>query len=270
MGNDRLMADLDRWARADARIDPRRFGCRHYDECDASTDHSLARGQGCRMSYVGSHYGCDIAGITFRLVLVGIDHGDFDSSTYESCRTGLEQWYQRGGYAFNPHYAGVAKTAAAVFGKTGEYCKKFCKKSCRKSRDPKATQCVLDRVAQPNMVKCAPSDQVGRTSRATWTMQVNCAHHLINELKLLNPHLVVFHGANARGVILPTLTTVGMYPTPINSRSDRHGPVLYDVKSIGSRFLFLNHPTRGWLNRQWNTVVVPNLKYLRGQKLIPS
>jgi uracil-DNA glycosylase len=101
-------------------------------------------------------------------------------------------------------------------------------------------------------------------------MMVNCAHHLINELKLLKPGFVVFHGIKARGIIRPEFAACGLDLNAIGGVSDRHGPVLYESRALGAPVLFLYHPSRGWLDREWQSVVVPSLDYLRSQKRIPA
>jgi len=100
-------------------------------------------------------------------------------------------------------------------------------------------------------------------------MKANCAHHLIDELKLLKPHLTVFHAVDARWVVRPALEDAGLELTPADSTPDNHGPVLYEVKGLGTHFLFLLHPSHGWLDRQWDAVVEPNLDYLRSKSVIP-
>lgn len=268
--NDALMADLNRWAREQARIDPPAFQCRYYKNCNASIGGTLPGGAGCMMSYVGSKYGSDAVGEEFRLVIVGIDHGDSIGGNFDKRRTGIEGNYQDGGKNFNQHYKGVVKTAAAVFGESGNYCRQNCTKACQKPCEPELTQCVIDRIAQPNLVKCTPPNLDNRTSKATWQMKVNCAHHLTDELKLLRPKLVVFHGVEARQVMIHELKECSLDAREDGSISDKRGSVLYYSKTLAARILFLYHPSRGWLNRQWETVVVPALKDLRLRNLIPA
>src|SRR5216117_222869 len=141
MNNDALMADLSRWAREDARIDPNAFGCRFYDQCNASIGGALCRGKFCMMSYVGRHYGDDG---TFRLAVVGMDHGDPKGGNFDQRREGIEAVYQHcRDNRLNPHYEGVVKTAMAVFGSAGNHCR--CTTSCQKLREPSAF-CVIDRI----------------------------------------------------------------------------------------------------------------------------
>lgn len=270
MDNKTLMSDLVSWARNDAHIDPDDFDCRYYSECNDSIGNALWRGDGCRMSYVGRQYGSISMDNGFRLVIVGIDHGAKGRWTFEECREELEHWVQKGGFPFNQHYRGVVRTAAAVFGSSGDYCRTNCTKACQKSRDAEARHCVIDRIAQPNNVKCTPKDTENATSRATWKMKVNCAHHLADELlKRLKPDLVVFHGVGARWAVPREFEACGIDMKGVDGIPDQYGPVLYKSKNLDAYILFLNHPSRGWLDRQWDAVVVPALKHLRDRKLIP-
>jgi len=268
------MSSLVSWARDDAHIYPPNFDCRYYTECNDSVGGSLWRGSGCLMSYVGREYGSSALDDGFRLVIVGIDHGGKGGGTFAERREEVEGYHQLGKWKFNPHYKGVVKTIAAVFGRTGDYCRENCIRSCQQSRHLDATHCVIDRIVQPNNVKCTPKDTVNATSRASWRMKANCAHHLASELKLLKPHLVVFHGAAARWVALPELQKCGLEIEPVEAVepvTDQTGhPVLYECATLDAHMLFFNHPSRGWLDRQWDGVVVPALDHLRRRKLIPA
>jgi hypothetical protein len=151
------------WARENALIDPHDFDCRYYDRRNGSVvGGHLWRGKGCQMSYIGRHYGSCIAEENFRLMLVGIDHGEKGGADFDEMRggvepiKGIEDWYQNGGCKFNPDYKGLVKTAAAVFGVTGEYCQTHCTASCQRSRNPGAAQCVIDQSARPNIVNAHP------------------------------------------------------------------------------------------------------------------
>jgi len=134
--------------------------------------------------------------------------------------------------------------------------------SCQKSR-------VIDRIAQPNVVKCVSATITDRESEATTTMWANCANHLVAELKILRPELVVFHGVNARWAVLAAIQIDNL--TSIGNVDDSHGHSLFfDWPALGTRLLFLSHPSHGWLDKQWDTVVVRALEYLRGKGLIPG
>ena len=270
--NDTLMQTLTSWAKDEAYISPDTFACRYYDECNRSVGGRLGTGTGSQMSYVGRHYASDEVAIDFRLVVVGMDHGEKSCGGYEVARTGLEAWYQAGGKAFNPHYRGVVRTAVAVFGDGAAYCRANCVSRCKGGRRPdtKAT-CVINRIVQPNVVKCTPTNQDDRGSRTTRNMWHNCAHHLAHELRLLRPNLVVFHGSWAPWAVLSALTNAGAAANPIEG-APRAGQrdVLYQSIALGTYVLFLHHPSYGHLDKQWDPVIKPCLEFLRSRGLIPS
>ncbi len=270
MNIDALMAELNRWARENARIDPNAFDCGHYDSCNASAGGALWRGEGCQMSYVGRHYGSDAAGEAFRLMLVGIDHGEKGGADFDGQRRGIESSYQDGGKNFNPDYKGVVKTAATIFGGAGQYCREMCTKACQKWRNPTAAQCVIDRIARANSVKCTPEETVNRASRAKWPMKVNCVHHLISEIRLLEPKLVVFHEAPARYFVLPALKSCSLDYDPIGDIRDAHGSVLYKSRALSTHLLFLYHSSRNNLAKQWEPIVVPVIRYMRENGIVPT
>ncbi len=102
-------------------------------------------------------------------------------------------------------------------------------------------------------------------------MWENCSHHLLDELKLLKPNLVVFFGSWARDVILrdygkgPQLKALPVALPNLKT----HYQALYLWPETGCHLLFLHHPSRGHLQRQWDGLVVPALTYLREQGHIP-
>jgi uracil-DNA glycosylase len=98
-------------------------------------------------------------------------------------------------------------------------------------------------------------------------MRHNCAHHLIEELKLLRPNLVVFHGVNAREAVRAAIAPHVL--RPIKEIKDTRGPVIYEWQDLSAHLLFLNHPSYNNLEKQWEPVVVPALDYLRARRLIP-
>jgi hypothetical protein len=99
-------------------------------------------------------------------------------------------------------------------------------------------------------------------------MKRNCAHHLVAELMILRPKLVVFHGVDAEWSIPQAIKPDKLNPVEeVPDHSSR--PVLYEWQALRAHLLFLKHPSRGHLNRQWDRVVVPALNYLRARNLIP-
>jgi hypothetical protein len=270
--NHALLPSLEAWARDEARISPDAFACRFFEGCNRSVGGNLGPGTGCQMSYVGRGYAPEEAPSDFRLVIVGMDHGERSCGDYEATRASLEKWYQVGGEPFNQHYRGVVRTAVAVFGDGASHCRANCTSRCSGGDQPgTAGTCVINRITQPNVVKCTPRDQDDRGSRTTWDMWRNCAHHLTHELGLLKPNLVVFHGSWAPKPVLEALAAAGARAEPVEGapRADG-GVVLYQSATLGTPILFLHHPSYGHLGRQWDPIVEPCLAFLRERGLIPT
>jgi Uracil DNA glycosylase superfamily len=273
-----LLSRLDEWAR-ERKIWPRQFGCPYYQECQASLAEGakLDGGKTCLMSYVARDYGEPVSGGPFRLVIVGIDHGWRGDKTedFGGCQRGMEEVLYGGGQGknFNPHYRGVIRTAAAVLGQSGRHCLGACyeRKECAGDRCPQDARCVLRSFAQPNLVKCAPGPDMA--SKSTTTMLNRCARHLVSELEILRPDLLVFHGRPARWAFpwaLQTEKCGTLAPLPESPTHDDF-PVIQELTATGYKcpVLFLPHPSRGGLDRQWESVVEPALKLLRSKGAIP-
>ena len=260
MNNNALVGELERWARDKTHISPDVSNCRFYGSCNVG---GILDRKACVMSYVGRDYGSP--SVFPRLVLVGMDHTDPDDrGDFMYHRSGIEGAFQNGGNQFNPHYNGVVKTAAAVFGGAAEFCQKTClkKNMCQKSRVPSAC-CVIDKIAQPNAVKCVSNLATNSSCQATGAMWTNCAHHLVEELEILRPDLVIFHGAGIKWPVTNALKELEQIEVA------GIGPVLYRWPAVGAHLLFLHHPAHNWLAKQWEPVVVPALDYLRARNLIP-
>jgi hypothetical protein len=190
-----LLGTLNKWAEEDAKISPPgKFQCDFFDACGASAPLPSDGSQTC-MSFIGRRY--ELAENNPKIVIVGLDHGCDDFQTYESRRRIIESEGN-----FNGHYRGVVRTASAIFGARGDYCATQCMSSnrCLKSYD-----CVIDRISQPNAVKCTRKDIKSAAFWGTTEMIRNCSIHLIAELGKLKPNLVVFHGINLPWIFLPLL-----------------------------------------------------------------
>src|SRR5260370_745369 len=112
---------------------------------------------------------------------------------------GLEKALYDEGEEFNPHYCGVIRTAGAIFGQAGLHCLNSCYRAahCVGVERPRGERCVFLSLAQPNLVKCAPGPDM--TSKSTAMMFNRCGHHLVSELEILRPNVMVFQGAKAPG-----------------------------------------------------------------------
>lgn len=255
---------LNNWACKEEKICPQNFDCKYYSSC--SNGAKLDRGKTSVMSYIGRKY--DLAN-EFRIAIVGIDHGTTDSNTFDQRRSIIEDCYQnnKDGH-FNPHYKGVAKTAAAFFGKAGDFCKSNCHVSCQKSANKNAA-CVLDRITQPNLVKCVPEGVRSMTSVTSHTMKENCSHNLVSELKIMNPNLVIFHGKSSRDIMVRTMKDMELSLDAVGD-TPAIREVLFNCEDLGIHLLFLSHPSHNWLEREWDSLVEPCMSYMREQNIIPE
>lgn len=263
-----LLAQLETWA-TNRRILPSLFQCRHYASCNQSHG-SLQAGASVCMSYVGPRYEHPVEGHDLRLVLVGMDHGGDTGGPYSEDFASRQQAIlsipTRG--SFNPHYRGVVKTAAAIFGRATDCSTCAEQNQCQRRSEPDR-RCVLDMIAQPNLVKCANGSDM--RSGSTPTMMGNCVGLLMEELEILHPTLVVFHGVGARRPFEAAIESRGWthtsVPVPGDQTDALHGVV---GPSIRIHVLYLAHPARGHLARQWSAVVTPALALLRRMQRLPA
>ena len=214
------------------------------------------------LSYVGPVFG--ITGPRpIRLAIVGMDHGDNDCGSYSDRTDSIIGCYLDRGERFNPHYRGVVRTAAAFLGQIGAQCAEDCwiNGRCRKSERPEVEDCVLERIAQPNIVKCVPQIS-SRTSLSTPTMGRNCTNHLLAEWDIYKPNICIFHGVKSKWQFLAAAREMGFsaeaLPVPTATPD-----TAYNFPSIPAKLFFFQHPSRNGLNRQWSADVEPCLKYLR-------
>jgi uracil-DNA glycosylase len=198
-----------------------------------------------------------------RLAIVGMDHGDNDSGSFSDRTQSIVDVFIHGGRRFNPHYDGVVRTAAAFLGSFGESCREGCLTSrrCRKADNNDVRDCVLEHIAQPNIVKCVP-ETTSRTSRATSTMRNNCVPHLLAEWKLYKPSICIFHGKNSKEPFITTLKNQGIQIETIQIETNTKD-ISFSVPTFGIKMFFFSHPAYGHLDRQWTGDVEPCLAYLR-------
>lgn len=262
MEDDDLLQTLQEWAQQ-RLILPHGFDCRHYSECSRSHG-NLQAGESVCMAYVGPRYWKPVEDLEVRLAIVGIDHG-YGAWGYRDRRSLILRGYQKERHPFNPHYRGVVKTAAAVFGRHTE-CAECAKTSRCQHQQRSNTLCVLEMFAQPNLVKCANASDM--RSRSTPVMKTNCSRLLAEELEILRPTLLVFHDSKAEGFFKPALTARGWRHERV--AEDRTG-VLHEIAGPAFRttVAYLPHPARGHLDRKWASMVEPALASLRAARKIP-
>ena len=268
MSNDTLMAELEKWA-AESRVDPHGFDCRFYDQCNGKHA-KLDRGNTAVMSYVGRDYGVPSAMPIPRLMIVGMDHGCPDSLTFEERREQIEGYEENTSKNFNPHYRGVVRTAAAFLGRYGAHCAAACKARCARSAALVALDdCVLDRLAQPNLVKCVSLSVPNMNCKATGTMRTNCCNHLFAEIGLLRPDIVVVHGVSEQWHVLNHMQLHGIEHLDLGDRTGVP-KVLYNAPKLDCHFVFLWHPAHNMMERIWASRAVPTLAHLTKTGITPA
>jgi hypothetical protein len=269
-----LVSRLDDWARK-RQIFPKEFDCPHYEECKGSLPGSatLDRGNTCSMSAVGEDYGKPIGGKPFKLVFVGIDRGYRGGGKGFTDMQNGEGPY--GGQSpLGQNYKGVVRTAAAILGSVGQHCLDNCYKGrCVGDRRPNGELCILRFFAQPNLVKCAPAEG-GMKTRTSSVMKIKCAEHLVSELSILKPNVLVFHAADARWCFGPAVENHNWRLSPIEVPVPKYrggfSPLhLLKADDFKCYVLFLNFPGHGWLERQRAPIVEPSLTFLRSEGVIP-
>jgi hypothetical protein len=274
-----LMTKLENWASETTKISPVNFECTYFSKCDASIGGKLSPpGSGCCMSYLGQRFPEEPS--AFKLAIVGLDHRDDVSNTYEQQRTAIENHYisPHGKKAkFNHDYHGIARVAACVFGRSATVCARECVRtnSCAKARGGDV-ECVLERIIRPNLVKCVGHFPNGNADfKGSWEMATHCSNYLLHEIMVAKPTLVVFFG-NRCLVVKATIIERGLSLEAVERDNtgyelkNRHGHLLFHLPELACHMLFLYHPSRSWLDKTWDRDVGPAIQYLRTQGVIPG
>jgi len=139
------------------------FSCSNVDKCKINGEDNH---QGAD-TYIGSKYG-----EPFNLVVVCLDPGK-DSKTFEERRLQIE-----GSNPDNPHMKGTQKTLAALL----------------VNEDIDKVD-LFSHYAMVNSCKCFPSD--GTMNKAPDDFFVNCRNHINDEIRLLEPDIIITQGNQA-------------------------------------------------------------------------
>jgi hypothetical protein len=94
------------------------FCCPFYEGDQPVNRGTLGNGTFATMSFVGRAY----ASANFRLVIVGMDHGEAFGDDFTQRREGIEHNFHVLDDRLGQHYHGIVQTAVAVLGKGGEHC----------------------------------------------------------------------------------------------------------------------------------------------------
>lgn len=115
--------------------------------------------------------------------------------------------------------------------------------------------------AMTNLLLCSAVAAGTMSSRSTAVMRANCARHLVETVKILQPTLVISQG---KGLDKTLRASLGVTVT-VN-------PNLADCTLQGNRFTWvsLHHPTRNWsaLSHPYlHEVVIPTINQARPRAL---
>ena len=171
--------EFDRWAEDPARPPRTPRAC-----CGLLTTPSFGA------TSVGPFYGIRAP----RILFVGKDHGDADSSapTPRDRREGILRYYRPGGSIgtrpWNPHYRGTVALAARVLNLT---CATSCLRRCANA-DPET--CTLYQFAQANAVKCVEASKTSRRFQGHHVI-ARCLPLLFDEIHMLEPHVLVLQSS---------------------------------------------------------------------------
>jgi uracil-DNA glycosylase len=139
-------------------------------QCQYKEQFRRERIRACSQSYVGEYYNSS------KVVVIGLDFGiieDDNEPTIERQKENIEGII---GKVKNPHMYGTTAILMELFNCPSDYVLKF--------------------FALTNWVKCG--NTANNQSHSTETMINNCANHLTEELKILEPQIMIFQGAQFR------------------------------------------------------------------------
>ena len=159
---------------------PRDFSCRHFASCSAGQE----RFTQAKCSFVGPEY---VKGTLPRLVFLSLDSGDGDvnpeTRTFDAVRrTELGRDVTR--LHKNQHWYITHD---------------FSLRLLQQFQPALSIGTVLPHIAHVNTVKCSANLQ-GR-QQAPPQMYQNCRHHIFEELRILQPDILVSQGAEARKAV---------------------------------------------------------------------
>ena len=228
------------------------FGCTNRDSCKEDRPEGTGFEPG-GLAYIGSEYDAKVNGTDIRVRFVGYDYGNC-SATLEARRECIESLND-----LNRHYKGIVKLQMEIF-----------EVECGAIEHETIWQPLLRKMAQTNATRCcAPRDHQMRTHTTT-PMRRNCWPHFRKELELLEPTMVIFHGANLKWLVLEKLKEEQIEAKELYPEFDgycREVNWRCFSRPFTSLLLFFRHPACGWFGRQWNPPVVPLVSKLKASGL---
>ncbi|HMD99602.1 MAG TPA: uracil-DNA glycosylase family protein [Terriglobia bacterium] len=226
---------------------PGTFTCEYYlrgckASVAASACYSEPKPSDCHLNHQGEDYDGTVNGKPLRILFVGIDTGR-GSDAVGLLRTDR--------YGLNDHYRGILKVLMEIF-------------QVRASDDEQErlqVRSLLRRCAQTNTVQCCAPSGGRMGTNSTDVMRENCWRYLKKEIEILEPTLILFHGARVRDPFTESIGREGLTPTPIEGLPECE-TVRWTVfpNPFTSLLAFFHHPARGHFGKQW-----PRVVYLLGR-----
>jgi hypothetical protein len=242
-------------------LSPDDFHCRYFSECSSSqgmgTKKQYAGGTACLMPFYDVAYN----GKEVRVLIIGEETGYMANTKYGTFdnldihrRTILNCTNWRGK---NNHIKGTLITLQRIFEAETEY--------------------IYASFALSNLLRCAfqAKENLNKVSNVKDTpiMRRNCLTHLIDEIKILDPTLIIIQGSWALGGQTPFINrlaqSLGCGVKLLKSNKDgKYG--LYQLNSL--MCITTHHPALygRWIANWSNDSLWPMLDYLKKTGYLPS
>jgi hypothetical protein len=239
----------------------REFICSSASSCKASLQRAGSAFLEAQGHAVGPCYDlATVDGVPLRILVVPMESGgsnpDYQHINVAERTSHVEAAGAKPFRDRNPHMKGVALALRLAFGLPVD--------------DPKAeylqftdgtTAQLFSCFAMTNLLLCSAVAAGTMSSRSTAVMRANCARHLVETVKILQPTLVISQG---QGLDTTLRASLGVTAT-VN-------PNLADCTLHGNRFTWVSlyHPTRNWsaLSHPYlHEVVVPTISQARPRAL---
>jgi hypothetical protein len=223
-------------------------------KCGAcSTDPCIGPWHHCQ-TYIGPRFG-----ERERVLFVGLDHGM--ATTRGECSNLLSRQKEILGQrnnekrSWNLHYKGCMMTASALFDLPCTY---QCIARCRRLPEK---DCSLLHIAQANIVKSVLRDKKDRTFDQSKKLAV-AIPELLAEVEYIRPTVIILHG---RCIHLPFPKHVAhAHQFELIKNSNHLAKVSWKfVSPFESLIAFFRHPARGWLQRDWDSIILPTMEAIR-------
>jgi hypothetical protein len=152
---------------------------------------------------------------------------------------------------WNPHYKGCIWTAAALFSLK---CATDCTNRCAQKPE---CECALLHFVQADVLKDLPRNQIDRTFRQTARVKA-AMKDLVSEINEIKPRVIVVHGVpiHAKFKHFVAKQKVG--------NVNKHAwEVQFQNVPFSTFVAFFRHPSRGWLERDWERIILPTIDAIR-------